>query len=339
MPAEPKLRTVLVGFGRIAAGYASDPRMARWFPFPTHAQMLPAHSSFDCTAVVDPAPESRNQAIRNWGVQEAAAELEQLDDPGRFEVAVLATPPESRLGFLGRLPNLKAVIVEKPLGTDLAAARTFLEACAARNILVQVNFPRRGDREMRRLAASLQEDIGRVQASFALYGNGLNNNGSHIVDWVRMFLGEVAWVRAIPEGPVLTEGPIPGDTSLPFSLGLASGVCLVAQPISFTNYRENSLDIWGEMGRLSFWQEGLTASVSPRADHRFLDAHCEIASDLPDVKLTGQGKAMYELYGNLARALLQGEALWSGGEPALRVMEIIGAIRCSFAKDGKRVDV
>lgn len=334
-----RLRTILVGFGRIAAGYARDVRMARWFPFATHAQVLSAHSAFDWMAAVDPDPAARFAALQDWGIKEVVGELSQLADPKLFEVAVLATPPDNRLGILERLPNLKGIIVEKPLGDDLDASRAFLAACAARDILVQVNFARRGDNVMRRLAASLPEDIGPVQAAFALYGNGLNNNGSHIVDWARMFLGEVAWVRASAEGPVITEGPVPADTSIPFVLGLESGVNLIAQPLTFKKYRENSLDIWGQLGRLSFYQEGLIASVSSRVEHRFIGDYFEIASDSPHAIHTGQGTAMYELYGNLSRAIEKSELLWSSGQSALRVMEILAAIRRSFTEGGRQVKV
>jgi predicted dehydrogenase len=332
-------RTVLIGFGRIAAGYASDQRMARWFPFATHAQVLSAHPAFEWAAVVDPNPVSQSIASLNWAAQEVVGDVTLLDDPGSFEIAILATPPQSRQGLLEYLPNLKGVIVEKPLGLDFSAARMFLDACADRGILVQVNFPRRGDKEMRRLASGLTTNIGQIQAATVLYGNGLNNNGSHIVDWVRMFLGEVAWVRAIPEGPIIKHGPIPGDISIPFCLGLESGLCLMAQPLNFSNYRENSLDIWGERGRLSFWQEGLTSSISHLNEHRFMEGQCEIASDNPKIGLTRQGDAMFQLYSNLDYALNKKDVLWSDGKSALRVMKILEAIHHSFSTKGSLVTV
>lgn len=334
-----RLRTVLIGFGRIAAGYARDTRMGRWFPFATHAQVLRTHPAFALMGVVDTDQHARNDAQQNWGVANAVATLDDLENPSMFEVAVIATHPERRFNILERLPNLKAIIVEKPLATDLLTARDFLDKCVSRNILVQVNFPRRGDSEMRRLAVTMPDNIGEVQAAFALYGNGLNNNGSHIVDWARMFLGEVIWVRTLPDGPSIAGDHISRDTSIPFILGLMRGACLMAQPLTFANFRENSLDIWGERGRLSFWQEGLIASTFSRAEHRFLDANFEIACDRPEITLTGQGKAIYELYSNLNRALLHGEALWSSGKQALRVMEIVTAIRQSFVEGGKRVNV
>jgi predicted dehydrogenase len=337
--ADRPFNTVLIGFGRIAAGYARDTRMARWFPYATHAQVLRAHPAYRWTAAVDPDPEARAVALRDWGVGEAVESVDFLADPASFDVAVLSTPPDIRTALLERLPSLKAVVVEKPIGSNVETAQAFLDACARRNIQVQVNFPRRGDAVMRQQAGSLTETIGRAQSAFVTYGNGLINNGSHIVDWVRMFLGEISSVRAVPEGPVISEGPIPGDTSFPFVLGLESGTCVMVQPLSFSNFRENSLDIWGERGRLSFWQEGLSVAYAPRAEHRFLEAHFEIASDRPEAGTTGQGNAIFELYENLAGAISSGEQLWSDGQGALRVMTIVDALKRSRVDNGNKVTV
>ena len=43
---QPRLRTVLVGCGEVGAGYATDPLMARHYPYATHAQVLAAHPAF-----------------------------------------------------------------------------------------------------------------------------------------------------------------------------------------------------------------------------------------------------------------------------------------------------
>lgn len=332
-----RLQTVMVGFGRIASGYARDLRMAKWFPYATHAQVLACHPRFEWTAVVDPDPTMRNYARSGWGIKNVVSELNELRNRNQFQVAVIATPPNNRIKILEMFPNLSAIVVEKPLANDLKTARLFLNNCAERGIIVQVNFPRRADVELRRLATSLPQHIGEVQAAFALYGNGLNNNGSHLVDMVRMFLGEITWVKSLSASPVINESPIVKDFNFPFVLGLSSGICVMVQPLKFKYFRENSLDIWGKEGRLSFYQEGLTFCISPRREHRFLLDKYEIASDQSDTHLTGQGNAMFELYNNLARALGLGEALWSGGESALKTMMVIEAIRKSFDEDGKYI--
>mgnify|MGYP001412936739 CR=1 FL=1 len=58
------------------------------------------------------------------------------------------------------------------------------------NLPVLVNYWRRADRLFQALAAGgLTEHVGSPQAVFGLYGNGLVNNGGHLIDFLRMLLG------------------------------------------------------------------------------------------------------------------------------------------------------
>src|SRR3990172_951936 len=147
-----RYKTALIGFGRIAAGYADDPSIARWYSYATHAQVLRDHPAFDWVAVVDPSVDSRVIASSRWGVSVTVPSLEELPNASAIEIAVIATPPEARDGLLDQLPSLRAVLVEKPLGVDLAAANSFVDNCKKRGIVGAVNFPRRYDTELVRLA-------------------------------------------------------------------------------------------------------------------------------------------------------------------------------------------
>src|SRR5690606_11475112 len=120
-----------------------DTRMAQYFPDASHAQVLARHEAFDFAAVVDHSEEARGRAQRDWRVPVVAADLQSLPERGRFTAAVIATPPVERLAVLEALPNLRAVLVEMPLGTTLKEARDFVDVCAARKIAVQVNYWRR----------------------------------------------------------------------------------------------------------------------------------------------------------------------------------------------------
>ena len=60
------------------------------------------------------------------------------------------------------------------------------------------------------------KDIGKIQSAFGLYGNGLKNNGSHLIDWARMFLGEVSWVQSLANGNFIEEGTIINDKNFQF---------------------------------------------------------------------------------------------------------------------------
>lgn len=337
------LPTVLVGLGRVGVGYAEDPVMAKTIRYAAHAQVLAEHPAFDWKAVVDPSKEARDRATARWPVPFTAATAEVLAQQYSPEVAVLATPPEARMSSLEALPTVRAVMVEKPLGRTAAEAEEFLALCAERSIVVQVNLWRRGDEQFRALArGGLRAHIGDPQAVFGLYGNGIVNNGTHMVDLVRMLVGEFEAVNALPAlaRPIrgATVGAIGGDIDVPFAAQLSGGVSLAFLPLNFQHYREVGVDIWGTSGRMSILHEGLTLLVYLRTENRWASGEREIASDRAVTQRSTIGHAFYHLYTNLADALNSGSELWSPGEAALRTERIIDAVRLSVEADGSLVE-
>lgn len=326
------LRTAVIGMGQIAAGLADDPAMAKTFTYATHAQALRDHPEFEWVGVADPSDAARRAAADRWGVPHVAASVAELVKACDPEVAILTSPPSTRMDAIERMPSLRAVLVEKPLGPDTEAFMTF---CERRGILVQVNFWRRADETLRRLAAGeLTQRIGAVQAAFGLYGNGLRNNGSHLVDLARFLLGEVSQVQAV--GPaVLTPGtPIPGDVHVPFALRMASGATVAIAPLDFRHYREVGLDLWGERGRLEVLQESFALHQYPVGPNRGLTGANEIISEARSSIPVTSGMALYRMYDNLAAAVLRGDLLWSSGRSALVAEAILTAVVASANAGG-----
>ena len=334
------LQAVLVGAGKVGAGYASDPLMARFYPYATHAQVLAAHPAYDWVAVVDPSADVRDEAVARWGVGIAVADAGELEGLCEPDVAVIATPPQARAQIITALPSLTAAIVEKPLGVDTAEAAGFAAESAERGLTVQVNFWRRADRLFRDLAARIGHgEIGQVQSVFGVYGNGLLNNGSHLVDFVRMLFGEVSSAQTIGAATQRATGPLAGDVDVAFALQLSAGPVVSLLPVDFDHYRENSLDIWGTAGRLTIVQEGLVAQLCSRRPNRAMSGEHEIASDAPMLLESTVGDALYELYGNLARTLSGQEDLWSTTTSAVATMATVDAVKESLAQGGARVAV
>jgi predicted dehydrogenase len=322
------LATALIGFGKMAQGYAADAAMARHYRYAAHAQVLAGHPAFEWLAVVDPDTDARAAARTQWNVAHVAADAAGLGDLAQtIEVVVLATPPQARLAILDRLPNLRAVLVEKPLGVRLEDSRAFLEACARRKILVQVNLWRRADDAYRGLAGGgLARLVGRTQAAAGVYGNGLKNNGTHMIDFARMLFGEIESIQCVGPGNPFAEGPIAGDRNPAFVLAMRSGVVVSFQPLRFAHYRENGLVVWGEHGRLDVLNEGLTMLHYPRAANRAMSGEHEIASDAPVALQPTVGSALYRMYDNLADALAGRDDLWSPGESALQTERAVDTI-------------
>jgi len=331
------LRTVVVGLGKMGAGYADDPVMARLYEFATHAQVLSRHPSFDWDACVDPAPQARAVAKERWGVRYVVDSVERLPAGYAPEVVVVATPPDSRGRAVDDFPSARAFLLEKPLAASAMESRLLVERCRKRGALVQVCLWRRADSGLRALmGGELRRRIGSLQCLNVIYGNGLRNNGIHMIDMVRMLAGEITAVRALQESR-RDAGPLPGDIDVAFCVHLAGGAPAVFMPVDFRHYRENGLEAWGQTGRISIMQEGLVARVCRREPNRAMKDEWEIDGDSPERLPAEPGRALYNLYTNLAAGLSSGDELWSPGESALRDEAVIEAVLSSLAQGGARI--
>jgi len=327
-----KVKTILVGAGKVGAGFADDPVMARHYPYASHAQVLGDHPAIEWGAVVDLDPAVTARVQERWKVPHAGASAKACAYDA--ELAVIATPPSQRIALLDELPALKAVLVEKPLGNDEAEARAFLDACAKRNILVQVNLWRRADPVLRDLRTKMLETIGELQTAFVVYGNGLHNNGTHMIDMVRMLFGPITKVRSAPESLRDAHGPLPGDVHVSSMLTLASGAVVHLAALDFRKYRENGCDVWGTAGRFSIWQEGLETSAFHVADNRAMQGEREIVSDEPRKIAPSCGRAFYSMYDNLLAAMRGSEELVSTGDSALATTHAVDMVERSAREGG-----
>jgi predicted dehydrogenase len=326
VPAQ--LSAVLVGAGRVGMGPAVE-----GYEYATHGQVLADHPAFDWRAVVDPLLDEAP------AVPIVARGVGDLPPSFTADVAVIATPPGARREVLAALPDVKAVLVEKPLGTSHDDALAFADECRARGLVVQVNLWRRADAVSRALAAGeLRAAAGRPQAVFGVYGNGLANNGVHMVDFLRMLFGEIRSVRALADARAVPGGPLAGDDSVAFSATLPDGLTATVAPLDFARYREIALDVWGEEGRVQIVQEGLAVLAHPLREHRALPDEREVASDEVRTLEPTAGRALYEMYSNLADALLNGAEPWSGLDSALRAEAVVDAVRRSAAAGGAAIE-
>ncbi len=330
-----RLKTILVGFGRIAQGAAADPVLSKKIPYCTHAQVLREHPLFDWQAVVDPSEEARSAALRGWHVEHVFADLDEVTNLDQYEVAVFATPPLDNWDILFRLPSLKGVLAEKPPGKSTAVARDLVAHCASRGIALQVNLMRRADESTQLLRnALLSELIGKMQAVTGFYTHGLLNNGIHMIDLARMLIKqEVVSVQA-DVGRVFHESPISDDINLPFKLTFDSGLSMTMNALKLSCFRENGMEFWGECGRLSYLHSGFSLLFQGLQESSLVSGERELSLTPRDLPVT-LGQAFFRMYTNLANAIELEEELVSPGESALRTMEVIDAIRESARNNGR----
>ena len=121
---------------------------------------LPAYrkAGFTVAGLYDRDTAKAEALARTWDVPRVFASLaETVGQPGViFDVAV---PPIAQLDVVGALPEGAAVLIQKPLGLDLAHATAIRDLCRARGLTAAVNFQLRFSPMMLAVRDALNEGL------------------------------------------------------------------------------------------------------------------------------------------------------------------------------------
>ncbi|MCL6705868.1 Gfo/Idh/MocA family oxidoreductase [Pseudomonas sp. R2.Fl] len=93
---------------------------------------------FPIAGLYDPDHDKAKALADRWGV----TAYRTVEDAVAVENAVfdLATPPAAHAKVLSALPDGAAVLIQKPMGSDLPAATEILKICRTKNLKAAVNF-------------------------------------------------------------------------------------------------------------------------------------------------------------------------------------------------------
>jgi predicted dehydrogenase len=93
---------------------------------------------FPIAGLYDPNTEKAKALADTWKVKAYTSVEEAAAVPGA--IFDLATPPSAHAAVLQKLPEGSSVLIQKPMGNDLAEATEILKICRERNLKAAVNF-------------------------------------------------------------------------------------------------------------------------------------------------------------------------------------------------------
>ena len=103
---------------------------------------LPAYekAGFQVAAVLDADPARARATAQRWGIARVLDSLQEAAAAVPGCVFDVAAPPVAHEAILAALPEGAPVLVQKPLGLDLAQASAIRAVCRARRLQAAVNF-------------------------------------------------------------------------------------------------------------------------------------------------------------------------------------------------------
>ncbi len=158
----------------------------------THARAFSEHPLAQLVAVCDSDLERARSAAQYWRVPNMYVDPQRLFSEINVDLAVIATTSSVRLAIIDAAlaAGVKVLVIEKPLAITLEESDRLVAAIDAAGARSVVNYSRNWDPSMRdvreRIAAGA---MGKVQRVVAIYGKGISNNGSHLIDLAGFLCG------------------------------------------------------------------------------------------------------------------------------------------------------
>ena len=330
-----RFRAAVVGCGRIGVTMEEDPK--RILPA-THAGAYRASSRTDLVALVDVEPAQVDRARRVFPDAHGFVDVDEMLGRARPDIVSVATPPGQHRATVEACARhrIPAVVCEKPLAVSLADGRAMIAACAASGTRLFVNHTRRFDPVLRRLREDVVAGgLGEITQATGYYTAGLFNSGTHMIDLLRFFLGEVAWGLAIENQ---ASSHLPDDLNVDALLGFASGARAALQVQEVKDYTIFTVRLHGRRGVAVVDRFGFEVERTPVRDCAEFSGYQEL--DVHGARWDGQSRSfMGPLVDHVVACLDGQDEPASRGEDGLAALEVLLALEASAKAGGRRIEI
>jgi predicted dehydrogenase len=312
-----------VGCGNIA-GRFDQYRSRDDLPY-THAGAYTRDGRFNLSVCVEPDDERRADFMAAWGTAAGFRSVEEAINSGhRFDVISICSPTTCHAHDLEIALRLKPKLIfcEKPLTSSLAESERLVDECRKGDVLLAVNYSRRFDPDVQKLRVDMQQGRwGQLRSVIGCYNKGILNNGSHMLDLIRLLVGPMEIVEvgkpiydfflSDPTIPVWLEGA--GALPIHLVCGYADDYAIFELQMVFS---QGVLTM--EEGGL-FWRERRMVDSATFKGYRVLDDGIRRPGQYP--------RSMLEAVGNIYNAINAGKPLASTGESALLAQRLCEQIK------------
>lgn len=315
------LSVLLIGLGQIGMGYDLDAEPGTVVL--THARAFYEHPRF----VIAGGVELDSGKRERFSARYAAPSFPDIDSAMNAlqpDIVVVSTPTATHREIVHAVLSRqrpRAILCEKPLAYAFEDAEAIVLDCASKGCALYVNYMRNSEPGALEVKQRLSD--GRIESpvkGVVWYSKGVFNNGSHFLNLLQDWLGEVQDVRVDSRGR-LWDGVDPEpDFHVRFSRGEAT--FLAAKEENFSHYTVELLAANGRLryeqaGALIIWQQAVSDPIC--ADYIILD------SSGIDIK-TNYERSLWHVADQLAVSLHGKPAHICSGEDALLTIKTLNAI-------------
>lgn len=330
-----KYKAAVIGCGKIGVevgNYRKEVQPA------THAGAYKIHPRIRLAGLADINENRLRTAARYFPGVPLFKTAEDLLKEIKPDIVSIATYPDShlKLAKLAAKYKTKAIVCEKPIAEDIKEAEEIIGVCKKSNSLLFINHTRRFDPLFGRTREDIKKGkLGKIGQATAYYYNGLFNNGTHVIDLLRFFLGDIDWVMAMENKK--TKNPhLKGDLNIDGLLHFKNGAVVSFQSLP-SNYGFFEFYFYGERGALFFRNLGYEIEYRKLIKNKYYKGFYQL--DSRPRFYGGIRSFMISMADHVVNCLDGREKPVSTGEDGLAALKVLSALKKSAKGNSKRVKV
>lgn len=325
MADNKKIKTAIIGLGKIAWAYEKDPLMAASDDFPTHFRVLKSHSNFSLVAAQDKNAEAResfSDYAKGFGLDpEMYGDWEVMIKNEKPGLLVVASNTESHYEICSRAIDLgvKNILCEKPISFSVKDAKRLVRKAEKSGCLLFVNYPRAFNPSYSDLVGKIKDGfLGKIQSFDVKYVRGIFTNGTHAIDLLLRMFGEVKSAKAMNKNVSEKNS---ADPTVSAAIEFKTGLSGYMHGLNGDFYNIFELDILGELGRVTI--TGDKSRLYMRSGEKGALNLVPGGENLIDTKI-----GHYPIYDNIYSCIMSGDKGKNkcSGQDGLGPLEIAGKI-------------
>ncbi len=122
---------------------------------------LPAYrkANFSVVGIYDISFSRAAELASRWGIDNVYQNMEQVASLGRHCIYDVAVPPDAIIEVIKQLPDGAAVLIQKPMGSNLKQARQIRQLCKEKKLIAAINFQLRFSAAMLAVRDAMQSGL------------------------------------------------------------------------------------------------------------------------------------------------------------------------------------
>lgn len=308
-----RYNAIIIGAGNIGALFDSPDSE----DVLTHAHAFTKHTGFNLIGFIDIDVKKAHQAAKLWGCK-TFSNIEEAFNSGKIDIACVAVPDEYHYSVLKELSefSLKVILAEKPLTKTLKEAEELLKICSEKQIDVVVNYSRRFVPEFEKIRQDIKMGVyGEYLTGTGYYGKGIIHNGSHLIDLLRYFIGEIDTIKPISS----IFDFYPADESMSAVLTFENNEPFFLQYVDCRKYAIFEMDLLFEMKRIRIYDSGFKIEVYDNKENNMYKGYINIVKT-SDIN-TSLDNALYKTAENIYKHLTEGQNLKCSIEDGYKTLQ------------------